>query len=105
MTRPDAGLTQIIACPRLSVNRVIELRALVDRLMASSSGEWIPTGGQDREEIKDTSTESIRANSTSQPTIVAAAREGVGAAQIAVDGSTVRSLSRDRVLGQKGGER
>ena len=103
MTGQDAGFTRIIACPRLPVNRVIELRALVDRLMASSSGEWIPNGGQDHEEIEDTATESIRANATSQQSVVAAAREGVRAAQIAVDGSAVRSRGRERGPGEKGG--
>ena len=77
MTGQDARFTRIIACPRLPVNRVIELRALVDRLMASSSGEWIPNGGQDHEEIEDTATKSIRANATSQQSVGAAAREGV----------------------------
>jgi len=103
MTGQDAGFTRIIACPRLPVNRVIELRALVDRLMASSSGERIPTGGQDHEEIEDTAAESIRANATSQQSVGAAAREGVRAAQIALDGSAVRSRGRDRDPGEKGG--
>jgi len=76
MTGQDARFTRIIACPRLPVNRVIELRALVDRLLASSSGERIPTG-EDHEEIEDTAAASIRANATSQQSVGAAAREGV----------------------------
>ena len=104
MAGSDAGLIRIIACPRLPVNRLIELRALVDRLMASFSGETIPDGGQ-AHEVEDTTAEFIRTNSTSQQTIVAAAREGVGAAQIAVEGSAVRSRRRDRGLGTNGGSR
>ena len=102
MTGQDAGFTRIIARPRLPVNRVIELRALVDRLLASSSGERIPTG-EDHEEIEDTAAASIRANATSQQSVGAAAREGVRAAQIALDGSAVRSRGRDRDPGEKGG--
>ena len=36
MASPDAGAIRIVSHPRLCVNRLIELRAFVDRLMASS---------------------------------------------------------------------
>src|SRR5262252_159564 len=59
MTAPEAGAIQIVAGPRLPLNRIIELRALVDRLMASSSGELVPTGGQ-RHEKNVTAAKSVR---------------------------------------------
>src|SRR5499433_3977539 len=49
MTTPEAGAIRIVPGPRLPLNRIIELRALVDRLMASSSGELVPTGRQRHE--------------------------------------------------------
>jgi hypothetical protein len=41
MTSPDAGAIRILSCPRLCVNRLVELRALLDRLMASSPGKQL----------------------------------------------------------------
>ena len=41
MTSPAAGVIRIVSCPRLSVNRLVELRGLIDRLMASSLGTTI----------------------------------------------------------------
>jgi hypothetical protein len=37
MTFPESSSVTILSCPRLSVNGLLELRALLDRLMASSS--------------------------------------------------------------------
>lgn len=42
MTSPEAETTRIIACARLPVNLVHELRALVDGLVASSPREQVP---------------------------------------------------------------
>jgi hypothetical protein len=40
MTLPEAGTTGIVAVPRLPVNRLLELRLVLDRIMvALSSGE------------------------------------------------------------------
>ena len=71
MTTPEAGAIQIVADPRLPLNRIIELRALVDRLMVSSSGEMVPTGGQRHEKnVTTTTAESIRPNTSSQRAVV-----------------------------------
>ena len=102
MTAPEAGSIRIVAFPRLPVNRLIELRALVDRLVASSSGELVPTRGQSHEEIEATAAESIPANATLRQNAVAAARKGIGAAQSAVKGSGARSCGQDRRPSKRG---
>jgi hypothetical protein len=52
MTFPEAGSVTILSCPRLSVSRLIELRALVDRLMASDPPKQIPGGVQSDEAME-----------------------------------------------------
>src|SRR5215471_3043610 len=95
MTTPEAGAIQIVAGPRLPLNRIIELRALVDRLMASSSGELVPTGGQ-RHEKNVTAAKSVRANTGSERATVTASLEGNRAAQDAVNGSDSQNRDRKR---------
>ena len=61
MTAPEAISIRIIAYPRLPVNRLIELRALVDRLVASSIGEQVPDGGRRNDTMEDGKRGSLRA--------------------------------------------
>ena len=97
MTTPEAGAIQIVADPRLPLNRIIELRALVDRLMVSSSGEMVPTGGQRHEKnVTTTTAESIRPNTSSQRAVVAPSLEGNGAAQKTANGSDSQNRDRKR---------
>jgi hypothetical protein len=49
MTFPEAGAIQTLSRPRFSVTRLVELRALIDRLMALSPGNHLPGGGQSNE--------------------------------------------------------
>jgi len=93
MTTPEAGAIQIVADPRLPLNRIIELRALVDRLMVSSSGELVPTGGQ-RHEKNLATAESVRANTSSQRSVAAPSLEGNRASQNTVNGSGSQSRHR-----------
>ena len=95
MTAPEAGAIQIVAGPRLPLNRIIELRALVDRLMASSSGELVPTGGQ-RHEKNVTAAKSVRANTGSERAAVIASLEGNRAAQDTVNGRDSQNRDRKR---------
>ena len=37
MTTPEAGATEVVAVPRLPVNRLLELRSVLDRIMIASS--------------------------------------------------------------------
>ena len=101
MTAPEASLVRIVTCPRLPVNRVVELRAVIDRLMASSSGELVPTGGQGDKKISSTA-ESVRTNSTLQRSAVSSSFEGNRAAQGTVEGSDGRTRSRNRRPNKRG---
>jgi hypothetical protein len=59
MTSPEAGAIEIVTVPRLPVNRLFELRSVLDRIMiASSSGEIAPTGGFGHEEAEELPTRS-----------------------------------------------
>jgi len=60
MTSPNAGAIRIVSYPRLCVNRLIELRALLDRLMASSLHKHFPGGEQRNETIADITTGSLQ---------------------------------------------
>ena len=42
-----AGSATLTTCPRLSVDRLVELRAQLDTLLACSDGESAPRGGGD----------------------------------------------------------
>jgi len=42
MTFVETAAIRIVSCPRFYVNRLVELRALIDRLMAPSSGNHVP---------------------------------------------------------------
>jgi hypothetical protein len=52
MTFPESSSVNILSCPRLSVNRLLDLRALLDRLMASSSPHHMPGGGRNNESME-----------------------------------------------------
>jgi hypothetical protein len=60
MAHPDAGAIRIVSYPRLCVNRLIELRAFVDRLMASSPHKNLGGGEQRNETIADVTAGSLQ---------------------------------------------
>jgi hypothetical protein len=68
MTFPEAGAIQTLSCPRLSVKQLIELRALIDRLMASSPGNYVPGGGQSNETMEATPTRPVHDTTAQRPT-------------------------------------
>src|ERR1700730_16735884 len=76
MTLPEAGTTGIVAVPRLPVNRLFELRLVLDRIMvALSSGEIAPTGGFDHEEAEALAIRLVHHTSDADRTAGASARE------------------------------
>ena len=102
MTLPEAGAIQILSCPRLSVNRLIELRTLIDRLMASSSGKHVPGGGQSNETGKAIPTRYVQ-DTTAVRAATAATNDGSGTAEGASGGGDdVCSPSRERRHGRSG---
>jgi hypothetical protein len=80
MTFPHAGTIRTLSCPRLCVNRLVELRALLDRLMASSPGKHIPGGGERNEAIEVVTTRPIQDVSDLRAS-VCTAKTGRGTAQ------------------------
>ena len=103
MTSPTAGATAIVSCPRLSVNRLVELRTLLDRLMASSSGNNVP-GGQSNETIAATPNGSVQ-DTTVERTVAASANGGAAAAEETSDGGRVSRESGTRRDGRSGERR
>jgi Family of unknown function (DUF5372) len=68
MTFPEAGAIQTLSRPRLSVTRLVELRALIDRLMALSPGSQLPGGGQSNEAMEATPTRPVHDTTAQRPT-------------------------------------
>lgn len=98
-----AGLARIVADPRLPVNRLIELRELVDRIMiASSAGNPAAAGGH-HEERNGCSTGSVpSARAVNRPTRVFA-RQGGGTTPTASDGGPHLRTRQGRGKGTPGG--
>jgi len=94
MTFPEAGTIRIVACPRLSVNSLIALRAFVDRLMASCSGQRLP-GGQSDEATGATPIKSVQ-GTAGERAIAVSASESTGTAKSASQRGNVRHRSRKR---------
>jgi hypothetical protein len=104
MTFPEASTIRTVSCPRLSMNRLVELRALIDRLMASSPGNHVPGGGQGNETMEATPTRSVHDTATTRPAAIST-NDGSETAQGASVGGDVRRSSRKRRTGHSGGGR
>jgi hypothetical protein len=105
MTFPEAGTIRTLSCPRLSVKRLVELRALIDRLMASSPGNHVPGGGQSNETMEATPTRSVHDTATTMRPTATSTNDSSETAQGASGGGGVRRRSRKRRDGQSGGGR
>jgi len=64
MTTAEAGAIQTVAIPRLSINKLLELRAFLDRLMTSSEDQ--PSGGVNDETLETTRTRSVQDTAVKQ---------------------------------------
>ena len=106
MVHPDAGAIRTVSYPRLCVNRLIELRALVDRLMASSPHKNFAGGEKRNETIADVTTRSLQ--DVALRAAIPTTKDGSGNAQDAsgrgVDG-THRCVKYKRRQGQSGARR
>src|SRR5260370_36246694 len=91
MTSPEAGAIEIVTVPRLAVNRLFELRSVLDRIMiASSSGEIAPTGGFGHEEAEALAIRLVHHTAAADRMAGASAREGTGTARSPSGGSKQR---------------
>jgi hypothetical protein len=64
MTTAEAGAIQTVSSPRLSINKLLELRAFLDRLMTSSEDQ--PSGGVNDETLETTRTRSVQDTAVKQ---------------------------------------
>jgi hypothetical protein len=106
MVHPDAGAIRTVSYPRLCVNRLIELRALVDRLMASSPHKNFAGGEKRNETIEDVTTRSLQdvALRAAIPTTKDSSGNAQDASGRGVDG-THRCVKYKRRQGQSGARR
>ena len=90
MAEAVAGSATLTTCPRLSVGRLIELRARLDTLLASSDGESAPRGGGDHAPTIQPAERLVRGGSND---------DGVSSC------AEVRACPPDRVPSDRGGHR
>lgn len=105
MTTPEASTIRIVSCPRISVSRLAELRALIDELMASSPGKRVD-GGQSNETLDSTTTSNGSVQDKAAARAKAASTsEGAGAAKSASQRGDVRRRRRSQKRRGAGGGR
>jgi hypothetical protein len=102
MTFPEAGAIQIRMRLRLSVTRLVELRALIDRLMALSPGNHLPGGGRSNEAMEATPTQPVHDTTTLRSTATSA-NDRSETAQSASGGGDLRRCIRKREDAQSRG--
>ena len=90
MAEAGAGSATLTTCPRLSVGRLIELRARLDTLLASCDGESAPRGGGDHAPTIQPAERFVRGGSNA---------DGVSSC------AEVRACPPDRVPSDRGGRR
>ena len=96
MTTPEAAAIEIVAAPRLSVDRLVELRKFLDRTMiALSSGKQTSAGGHEYGEMEGASDKSVRGVAADRRTAGAATQEGVDVARV-LTGRVARKKGRGR---------
>src|SRR6516164_7512550 len=94
MPSPAAGVIRIVSCPRLSVNRLVELRGLIDRLMASSpSGKHNP-GGPINDTMDAARTGPVQDVDAERTVGIPSTNKCTGAAEDASDGGDLHHRSR-----------
>ena len=92
MTEPEVAAFHIMDAPRLSVQRLIELRELLDRIMiVSSPRESTPAGGTDDAATEKSTTESVRHTAHKSRIVSASANTSEGTARGSADGSDRRN--------------
>jgi hypothetical protein len=104
MTFPEAGAIQTVSRPRLSVTRLVELRALIDRLMALSPGNHLSGGEDSNETMEATPTRPVHDTTALRPTANSANNRSE-IAQGASGGGDVQRRIRKRQNGPSRGAR
>ena len=96
MTSREAAAIQTVSCPRLSMARLVELRALIDRLMALSPENHTPGGGQSNEAMEATPTRPVHDIGGTLRATTSSANDGRETAQDASGGDVVGHSIRTR---------
>jgi hypothetical protein len=86
MIDPAAASIKIVDVPRLSLARLVELRAFLDLGLASAVGNEIPEGGGDGEARDEYASGSVRGAVTGHGPCAGPADEGFAAPTNAADG-------------------
>ena len=106
MTQAEAGSVKIVDIPCLSLTSILELRALIDSVLASQAGEMPPDhGGLDRDASDLPTTRSIRGTAASHDTHSGRTDEVSGLSAVAADGGDDVAAARGTHHGSVGGER
>lgn len=87
MTQAEAASVKIVDIPCLSLTSILELRALVDSVLASRAGEMPPDhGGLDRDASNLSTTRFIRSAAASDDAHPGRTQEAAGSSVVAADG-------------------
>jgi hypothetical protein len=86
MVDPEAALVKIVDVPRLSVVKLIELRAFLDSSLICGLEEKISEGGADGEVRDEYATGSVRGTAAGNEACSGGAGEGGGTAASVADG-------------------
>jgi len=107
MTQAEAASVKIVDIPCLSLTSILELRALIDSVLASSqAGEMPPDhGGLDRDASDLSTTRFIRGAAASDDAHSGRTDEVGGSSAVAADGGDDAAAARRTHLGSVGGKR
>jgi hypothetical protein len=104
MTLPEAAAIRIVSSPRLSVNRLMELRDLIDRLMLTSSGGKRVPGGPSNDAL-GTGKFGLVHDPAIGRTATTEAKDGTRVVEDASDRGNVRRKINKRRKERPGGNR
>lgn len=106
MTQAEARSVKIVDIPCLSLKSILELRALIDSVLASQTGEMPPDhGGLDRDASDLSTTRSIRGATASYDTRSGTTGEVSRSSAVAADGGDDAAAAGRTHHGSVGGER
>ena len=106
MTQAEAGSVKIVDIPCLSLTAILELRALIDSVLASQAGDMPPDhGGLERDASDLSTTRSIRGGTALHDTHSGRTGEVSGSSAVAADGGDDAAAAGGTHHGSVGGER
>lgn len=107
MVTPQAGSHAIVATPRIPLNALLELRAILDHLVASSVGDSTPKGGDEdaNEDPAADAIRSVRHRHTTAQTVGRGEAEGNSAVAVSARRSGNHAYCRPAGSKTRGGAR